>query len=97
MRMTKDEFLEEMSRRYPVHPDMVQVLAECLEMTGVLGHEKPRYDPSDLAIECPVCMAPPGEECRTRPGSPGTWLPGPHDARRRFGAELAGERAAEKA
>jgi hypothetical protein len=95
MRMTRDEFLDEMARRYPEDPDMVRLLAECLEMVGVLGPIKPRYYPRDLAVECPTCQAPPGEECRTRPGKPGTWLPSPHEQRQQKGAAWAGKQAAE--
>lgn len=95
--MTRDDFLDEMTRRYPEQPQIVRILAECLEVADVLGPPKPRYYPKDLAVECPTCQAPVGEECRTRPGSKGTWIPGPHEQRQMKGAEWAGKKAVEKA
>lgn len=89
--MTKDEFLIEVFERFtwghqPLTPDAVLVLtpkrlADILVMVGALKPEKVRYRKADLMVVCPVCQAPPGEECRTQPSPKGTWLPSPHALR----------------
>jgi hypothetical protein len=101
MRLTREEFLAKLCEQPDVFPETTlrltpKALADVLVLAGVLQQDPPRYYPRDLAVGCPKCEAPPGEECRTRPGKSGTWLPGPHEARQIAGAEWAGTKAAEK-
>lgn len=102
MQLTREQFLALLCEKLGVFPDSTlivspRMLADVMMLSGAVDRDPPRYYPRDLAVPCPKCEAPPGEECRTRPGSPGTWLPGPHEERKNAGAAWAGEKAAEKA
>jgi hypothetical protein len=98
--MKRREYLAALCKGLGAYPDTVleitpRLLADALLAAGAVERDSARYYPSDLAVTCPKCFAPVGEDCRTRPGMPGTWLPGAHKERQHAGAVWAAEKAAE--